>query len=106
MHDRSNMACGSCGFENKSIMSALKKVVLSDAFSRFTGTRSPRMGGDINKFRIKLANVEGELRWHPHENDDELFLGYQGRPRMKLGEADGGGRGPQRRRGNNHSARC
>jgi mannose-6-phosphate isomerase-like protein (cupin superfamily) len=69
---------------------ALRKVVLSDAFSSFTETWSPRVGGDINEFQIKLAKFEGEFHWHHHENEDELFLVIKGRLRMKLRDADAG----------------
>ena len=71
-------------------MAALKKVVLSEAFSTFTETWSPRIGGDINEFQIKLAKFEGAFHWHHHESEDELFLVIQGTLRMKLRESDGG----------------
>lgn len=71
-------------------MPTLKKVVLADAFSTFGETWSPRVGGDINDFQIKLAKLEGEFHWHHHENEDELFLIITGKLRIKLREADGG----------------
>jgi mannose-6-phosphate isomerase-like protein (cupin superfamily) len=66
-----------------------KKVVLADAFSKFTETWSPRVGGEINDFQIKLAKLEGEFHWHHHENEDELFLVITGKLRIKLSESDG-----------------
>lgn len=71
-------------------MTTLKKVVLTEAFSTFTETWSPRVGGDINEFQIKLAKFEGAFHWHHHESEDELFLVIKGTLRMKLREANGG----------------
>lgn len=71
-------------------MEKLKKVKLADAFSTFTDTWSPRVGGDINEFQIKLAKFEGPFHWHHHDNEDELFLVVKGQLRMGLRDAQGG----------------
>lgn len=68
----------------------LTKVNLSEAFSAFTETWSPRVGGDINDFQIKLVKLEGEFNWHFHEHEDELFLVTRGTLRMQLRQQDGG----------------
>ena len=74
----------------ETVVPHLKKVVLANAFSAFAETWSPRVGGDINDFQIKLVKFEGAFHWHHHESEDELFLVASGRLRMKLREADGG----------------
>ena len=71
-------------------MPLLQKVVLTEAFATFTTPWSPRVGGDINDFQIKLVKLEGEFHWHHHEIEDELFLVVRGTLRMKLHEVDGG----------------
>jgi mannose-6-phosphate isomerase-like protein (cupin superfamily) len=71
-------------------MPALKKINLSEAFSTFDETWSPRVGGEINDFQIKLAKFEGEFHWHHHETEDELFLVTRGILRMQLREEAGG----------------
>jgi mannose-6-phosphate isomerase-like protein (cupin superfamily) len=71
-------------------MHRLKKVNLTEAFSTFHETWSPRVGGDINDFQIKLAKLNGAFHWHHHEHEDELFLVTRGILRMKLHEEDGG----------------
>lgn len=71
-------------------MSKLNKVNLTEAFATFTETWSPRVGGDINEFQIKLAKFEGEFHWHHHDNEDELFFVTRGRLRMQLHPENGG----------------
>lgn len=71
-------------------MPVLHKVTLSEAFARFDETWSPRVGGDINDFQIKLAKLEGAFHWHHHDSEDELFLVVSGTLRMRLREQDGG----------------
>ncbi|MDE1992344.1 MAG: cupin domain-containing protein [Rhizobiaceae bacterium] len=71
-------------------MPALKKVNLSDAFGTFQDAWSPRIGGDINDFQIKLAKLEGSFHWHHHDEEDELFLVIKGTLRMRLRDEDGG----------------
>ncbi|WP_394821371.1 cupin domain-containing protein [Pendulispora albinea] len=71
-------------------MPELRKINLAEAFSAFQETWSPRVGGDINDFQIKLAKFEGAFHWHHHEHEDELFLVTKGKLRMQLREADGG----------------
>ncbi|WP_200949536.1 cupin domain-containing protein [Leifsonia sp. Root227] len=62
----------------------LQKVVLADAFSRFTDTWSPKVAGDINDMQVKVAKFEGEFTWHHHANEDEMFLLVSGRLRVDL----------------------
>ncbi|WP_413737153.1 cupin domain-containing protein [Sodalis sp. RH21] len=71
-------------------MPKLNKVNLTAAFATFTETWSPRVGGDINEFQIKLAKFEGEFNWHHHDNEDELFFVIRGRLRMQLRAENGG----------------
>ncbi len=69
-------------------MPDLQKVNLAEAFASFADTWSPRVGGDINDFQIKLVKLEGEFIWHLHEKEDELFLVVSGRLLMKLRDQD------------------
>lgn len=71
-------------------MADLKKVNLVEAFASFTDAWSPRVGGDINDFQIKLVKLEGAFHWHHHEQEDELFLITSGTLRMQLHPQDGG----------------
>ncbi|MEU2358883.1 cupin domain-containing protein [Streptomyces misionensis] len=62
----------------------LQKVVLSEAFGRFSDTWSPKIAGDINDLQVKLAKFEGEFVWHHHDDEDELFLLVSGALRIEL----------------------
>ncbi len=40
---------------------------------------SPRVVGQVNDQFVKVAKVKGELAWHKHDAEDELFLVLKGR---------------------------
>ncbi|MFK7914592.1 MAG: cupin domain-containing protein [Pseudomonadales bacterium] len=39
---------------------------------------SPRVLGQVNDQYLKVARVQGELTWHQHDAEDELFLVLKG----------------------------
>ena len=50
---------------------------------------TPRVVGRVNDQYVKVAKLLGELVWHAHEEEDELFLVVSGRLRIQLeGSAD------------------
>lgn len=61
-----------------------RKVSLGAAFAGFSEAWSPRIGGDINGFQIKLVKLRGVFEWHSHETEDELFLVHTGLLRMEF----------------------
>lgn len=40
---------------------------------------SPKIVGQVNDQYIKVAKVKGELAWHKHEHEDEMFQVVKGR---------------------------
>ena len=44
---------------------------------------SPEILGRVNDQFVKVAKVKGELAWHKHENEDELFLILEGSLRIE-----------------------
>lgn len=50
----------------------------------------PRVVARVNDHYLKVARVRGELVWHAHDGQDELFLVLKGRLRIRL-EAPGAG---------------
>ena len=44
----------------------------------------PGVVARVNDHYLKVAKVEGELTWHAHEGQDELFLVLRGRLRIEL----------------------
>jgi len=56
---------------------------------------SPRVLGRVNDQYVKVARIKGELTWHKHDDEDEMFLVLDGRLRIEfedhaveLGEGD------------------
>ena len=45
---------------------------------------SPRVIAEVDDAYIKVAKVKGQLTWHSHENEDELFYVLKGRLRMEM----------------------
>jgi len=45
---------------------------------------SPRVVAEVDDAYIKVAKVQGQLAWHQHENEDELFLVLKGRLVIEL----------------------
>ncbi len=44
---------------------------------------SPRVLGRINDQFVKVAKVKGDLAWHKHDGEDEMFLILQGSLRIE-----------------------
>ena len=45
---------------------------------------TPRVVGRVNDQYIKVAKLLGELVWHAHDQEDEMFLVVSGRLRIQL----------------------
>lgn len=43
---------------------------------------SPRVIGEVDEHYVKVAKVHGDLDWHRHADEDELFLVLKGRFRL------------------------
>lgn len=69
---------------------------LPSAAAALADTWSPRVLAQVNDQYLKVARVQGELAWHAHADEDELFLvldghlriEYQDRPHVSLGPGD------------------
>ncbi|NIP81314.1 MAG: cupin domain-containing protein [Gemmatimonadetes bacterium] len=44
----------------------------------------PKVVARVNDHYLKVARVRGELTWHAHDGQDELFLVLRGRLRIEL----------------------
>ncbi|WP_044441272.1 cupin domain-containing protein [Agreia bicolorata] len=49
---------------------------------------TPRVVGRVNDQYIKVAKLLGELVWHAHDQEDEMFLVISGRLRIQLEGGD------------------
>jgi mannose-6-phosphate isomerase-like protein (cupin superfamily) len=45
---------------------------------------TPRVVGRVNDQYVKVAKLLGELTWHAHDAEDEMFLVVSGRLRIQL----------------------
>jgi mannose-6-phosphate isomerase-like protein (cupin superfamily) len=56
---------------------------LEEAFSRVTEHWSPRVIAQVNDSYVKVAKLLGQLAWHQHDGEDELFWVVRGRLRIE-----------------------
>ena len=69
---------------------------LLQAFDDIADFWSPKVVARVNDQFVKLAKVKGEIAWHSHDDEDELFLVVKGKLRIQfeggretlLGEGD------------------
>lgn len=55
------------------------KISLSEKYQLFDDEWSPRIIAEVNGQLLKLAKCSGEMVWHRHDHEDEVFLVIQGR---------------------------
>ena len=55
-----------------------EKVALEAAFAEVHDLWSPRVVARVNDQFVKVAKVKGELAWHSHADEDELFFIFRG----------------------------
>lgn len=53
-------------------------VNLEQKFSKFSEYWHPYIIGELNENHIKIAKVKGDLIWHKHAGEDELFIVFEG----------------------------
>ncbi|ELR72922.1 DSBH domain containing protein [Fulvivirga imtechensis AK7] len=54
------------------------KVNLKEKLTLFSAHWTPKIIGELNGQYVKLAKLQGEMVWHDHANEDELFLVIKG----------------------------
>ncbi|MBX2966393.1 MAG: cupin domain-containing protein [Cyclobacteriaceae bacterium] len=53
-------------------------INLEQKFTKFSEHWHPYIVGELNENYVKLAKLKGELVWHSHEHEDELFIVLSG----------------------------
>jgi mannose-6-phosphate isomerase-like protein (cupin superfamily) len=56
----------------------MNAINLEAKYALFQELWTPKIIADLNDQHIKLAKVKGEMIWHSHENEDELFVVIRG----------------------------
>ncbi|MBP2215087.1 cupin domain-containing protein [Arthrobacter sp. CAN_C5] len=65
-------------------MQIIEPIRIADELSRVTDHWTPRVIGQVNDQYVKVAKLLGELVWHAHEDEDEMFLVVYGNLRIQL----------------------
>jgi mannose-6-phosphate isomerase-like protein (cupin superfamily) len=65
-------------------MTEIEPVDIASQLSAVTAHWTPRVVGQVNDQYVKVAKLHGELVWHAHPDEDELFLVVSGHLRIQL----------------------
>ena len=60
-----------------------QNINLRDRAAELTEYWSPKVLGQVNDQYLKVAKIKGDLTWHKHDAEDELFLILEGRLRIE-----------------------
>lgn len=67
---------------------AKQSMNLLRALERVDDYWSPKVVGKVNDQYVKVARIKGQLAWHKHDNEDELFLVIYGTLRIQLEDGE------------------
>lgn len=60
-------------------------INLQEASDKLKELWSPRVIGQLDDaYYLKIAKLEGDLAWHSHENEDEMFLVIEGNLKIEM----------------------
>jgi mannose-6-phosphate isomerase-like protein (cupin superfamily) len=59
-------------------------TLLAATFASFSDHWSPRIIGKVNDQYVKVAKLKGQLAWHKHDHEDEMFIVVYGRLVIQL----------------------
>ncbi|WP_209560068.1 cupin domain-containing protein [Frigoribacterium sp. PvP032] len=65
-------------------MTNIAGIDLAHELSQVEAHWTPRVVGQVNDQYVKVAKLLGELVWHAHDAEDEMFLVVSGRLRIQL----------------------
>ena len=65
-------------------LSSPDSINLTRAFKSIADYWSPKVVGQVNDQYIKVAKLKGQVAWHGHQDEDELFLVIRGRLVIQL----------------------
>jgi quercetin dioxygenase-like cupin family protein len=66
----------------------MNKINIGDKFELFTEEWTPKVIAESNGQLVKIAKGSGELVWHKHDNEDELFIVFKGQLILQLRARD------------------
>ena len=62
----------------------MNKININEKFGLFSEEWTPKILAQSNDQLVKIAKGSGELVWHTHDNEDELFMVFKGRLTIQL----------------------
>ena len=62
----------------------MRKINIENKFSLFTEYWTPKIIAQSNGQYVKIAKGKGEVVWHKHPDEDELFIVFKGRLTIQL----------------------
>lgn len=65
-------------------MTHVSPVAIEKALAEVREHWTPRIVGQVNDQYVKVAKLLGELVWHAHDAEDEMFLVVYGQLRIEL----------------------
>ena len=65
-------------------MNALHGIDIAAELRQVEAHWTPRVVGRVNNQYVKVAKLLGQLVWHDHANEDEMFLVVSGTLRIQL----------------------
>ena len=65
-------------------MELLEPTRIRHELDQVTDDWTPRVVGRVNDQYVKVAKLLGELVWHAHDNEDEMFIVVYGELRIQL----------------------
>jgi len=66
----------------------MNKINIGEKFSLFTEEWTPKVIAESNGQLVKIAKGSGELVWHKHDHEDELFIVFNGQLTLQLRSED------------------
>lgn len=66
----------------------MNKININEKFTLFTEEWTPKVLAESNGQLVKIAKGSGELVWHKHDNEDELFIVFKGQLTLQLKTGD------------------
>ena len=63
-------------------------INLKQKLATFADHWQPRTVGTFNGHDLMVVKVQGEFRWHKHDDTDDFFLVLEGRITIRLREGD------------------
>jgi mannose-6-phosphate isomerase-like protein (cupin superfamily) len=62
------------------------RINLKQKLTLFNEHWTPKIIGEANEQYVKLAKVQGDIIWHAHDNEDEIFLVIEGAITIEMRE--------------------